>query len=174
MLNLEFDQTTLYPAGYFTRDIPVAATVRFPDGWQAATALRPVAGAPGGRGRATARVPFETLVDSPIFAGRYMRRVPLDTSSRPVTLDIVADRPDLLAATDEQIAEHAKLVREATTLFALEALRPLRPAPRAERQAGADRPRAPPLERERLGPDLFHRVGQERQRARPAAARVHP
>ena len=116
MLNLEFDQTTLYPAGYFTRDIPVSATVRFPDGWQAATALRPVGGAPAGEVR-YGTVPFETLVDSPIFAGRYVRRVPLDTSTRPVTLDIVADRPDLLAATDEQIAKHAKLVREATTLF---------------------------------------------------------
>lgn len=117
LLNLQFDATTLYPAGYFTRDIPVAVTVRFPDGWQAATALRPVAGAPAGEIR-YATVPFETLVDSPIFAGRYVRRVPLDTSDRPVTLDIVADRPDLLAATDEQIAKHAKLVREATTLFA--------------------------------------------------------
>ena len=116
MLNLEFDQTTLYPAGYFTRDIPVSATVKFPDGWQAATALRPVDGAPPGEVR-YGTVPFETLVDSPIFAGRYMRRVPLDTSSRPVTLDIVADRPDLLAATDEQLAKHVKLVREATTLF---------------------------------------------------------
>ena len=116
MLNLEFDQTTLYPAGYFTRDIPVSATVRFPDGWQAATALRPVGGAPAGE-VTYGTVPFETLVDSPIFAGRYVRRVPLDTSDRPVTLDIVADRPDLLAATDEQIAKHAKLVREATTLF---------------------------------------------------------
>ncbi len=117
MLNLEFDQTTLYPAGYFTRDIPVEATVRFPDGWQAATALLPVAGAAAGEIRYDT-VPFETLVDSPIFAGRYVRRFPLDTSSRPVTLDIVADRPDLLAATDEQIAKHVKLVREATTLFA--------------------------------------------------------
>ncbi len=116
MLNLEFDQTTLYPAGYFTRDIPVAATVRFPEGWQAATALRPVAGAPAGEVR-YATVPFETLVDSPVFAGRYVRRVPLDTSSRPVTLDIVADRADLLAATDDQLAKHVKLVREATTLF---------------------------------------------------------
>ncbi len=116
MLNLEFDQTTLYPAGYFTRDIPVSATVKFPEGWQAATALRPVAGASAGE-ITYGTVPFETLVDSPIFAGRYVRRVPLDTSSRPVTLDIVADRPDLLAATDEQIAKHAHLVREATTLF---------------------------------------------------------
>ena len=116
MLNLEFDQTTLYPAGYFTRDIPVSATVKFPAGWQAATALRPVDGAPAGEVR-YGTVPFETLVDSPIFAGRYVRRVPLDTSSRPVTLDIVADRPELLAATDEQIAKHARLVREATTLF---------------------------------------------------------
>ena len=117
MLNLEFDQVALYPAGFFARDIPVQATVRFPAGWKAATALRPVDGAPAGEVR-YATVPFETLVDSPVFAGQYLRRVPLDTSSRPVTLNIVADRPDLLAATDDQLAKHAKLVREASTLFA--------------------------------------------------------
>ena len=124
MLNLEFDAMTLYPAGYFTRDVPVSAVVRFPAGWQAATALRPVSAVAGvvrttGKGNEVwyETVPFETLVDSPIFAGRHVRRVPLDTSSRPVTLDIVADRPDLLAATDEQIAVHAHLVREAVALF---------------------------------------------------------
>ena len=116
MLNLEFDQTTLYPAGYFTRNIPVSATVRFPEGWKVATALRPVTGAPAGE-TTFATVPFETLVDSPIFAGRYVRSIPLDTSARPVTLNVVADRPDLLAATDAQIAPHAKLVREAVALF---------------------------------------------------------
>jgi predicted metalloprotease with PDZ domain len=116
MLNLEFDQTTLYPAGYFTRQIPVSATVKFPDGWKVATALRPVGGAPAGETRFNT-VPFETLVDSPIFAGRYMRVIPLDTSSRPVTLSVVADRPDLLAATPEQIAPHVKLVKEAVALF---------------------------------------------------------
>lgn len=120
MMNLEFDQLTLYPAGYFTRQIPVAATVRLPEGWKAATALRPVGG--GARGGAKneiayGTVSFETLVDSPIFAGRYMRAIPLDTSDRPVTLNVFADRPDLLAATDVQIAPHAKLVREAVTLF---------------------------------------------------------
>lgn len=117
MLNLQFDQVALYPAGYFTRQIPFDASVRFPDGWKHATALRSAPGAAAGETR-FAVVPFETLVDSPIFAGRYVRSVPLDTSSRPVTLDIVADRADLLAATDAQIAAHAKLVREATTLFA--------------------------------------------------------
>ncbi len=116
MLNLEFDQTTLYPAGYFTRQIPVSATVKFPDGWKVATALRPVAGAPAGETTFNT-VPFETLVDSPIFAGRYMRVIPLDTSSRPVTLNVVADRPDLLAATDGQIAAHVKMVKEAVALF---------------------------------------------------------
>ena len=83
-----------------------------------------MAGAPAGEVR-YGTVPFETLVDSPILAGRYVRRVPLDTSSRPVMLDIVADRPDLLAATDAQLATHAKLVREAASAVRVEAFRPL-------------------------------------------------
>ena len=39
MLNLQWEQVSLYPAGYYTRQIPVQATVTYPAGWQAATAL---------------------------------------------------------------------------------------------------------------------------------------
>lgn len=40
MLNIQWESVSLYPAGYYTRQIPVQATVTYPDGWQAATALR--------------------------------------------------------------------------------------------------------------------------------------
>ena len=34
MLNLQWNAVALYPAGYFTRQITVEASVRLPDGWQ--------------------------------------------------------------------------------------------------------------------------------------------
>ncbi|WP_308238202.1 PDZ domain-containing protein [Phenylobacterium sp. J367] len=57
-------------------------------------------------------------MDSPMFAGRHFKRYDLDTSGKsPVRLNVVADRPELLAATDEQIEKHRELVRQADRLY---------------------------------------------------------
>jgi predicted metalloprotease with PDZ domain len=116
MLNLQWFSVALYPAGYFTRRIPIEAGVRLPAGWKFATALES-----GGEVNGVTRfkqVPFETLVDSPIFAGRYFRQIDLDPgASRPVRMNIVADRPELLEATPDQIARHRELVKQAYKLY---------------------------------------------------------
>jgi predicted metalloprotease with PDZ domain len=112
MLNLQWEKMTLYPAGYYVRDIPVRASVTLPQGWQAATSLD-VAERNGDT--ITYRpASYETLVDSPIFAGRYFRTIPL---AADVNLNIVADRAQDLEATPEQIAVHKKLVEQAIKLF---------------------------------------------------------
>lgn len=116
MLNLQWNATALYPAGWYARQIMVEPTVVLPPGWKFGVALD-VAGA---HGDATTFKPvsFETLVDSPMFAGRYYRQVDLDPGGRsPVRLNIVADQPDLLAFTDEQIRRHRELVVQADRLF---------------------------------------------------------
>ena len=116
MLNLQWFSVALYPAGYFTRRIPVDASARLPDGWKFATALD-VANTTAGVTRFK-QVPFETLVDSPIFAGRYFRQIDLDPgAAAPVRMDIVADRPELLEATPDQIARHRELVQQAYKLY---------------------------------------------------------
>jgi len=116
MLNLQWEQVALYPAGHFTRQIIVEPTVRLPDGWKFGVALD-VARQSGAETTFTP-TPFETLVDSPMFAGRYFRQVDLDPGGRsPVRLNMVADRPELLEAKPEQIAAHRKLVREADRLY---------------------------------------------------------
>jgi predicted metalloprotease with PDZ domain len=123
MLNLQWDSVVLYPAGYFVRRITVEPSVKLPDGWQFATALEPqstgaAASAPAGPSTTFEPVSLETLVDSPMFAGRYVKRVDLDGSApAPVRLDIFADRPDLLEAKPEQLEAHRALVAEAYKLF---------------------------------------------------------
>ena len=112
MLNLEWAATTLYPAGYYVRRIQMDASVKLPDGWKAATALE-VAGQDGATIHYK-QVPLDVLVDSPIFAGANVRVVQLTPDVR---LDIVADQPDQLAATDEQIQLHRNLVTQAVKLF---------------------------------------------------------
>jgi predicted metalloprotease with PDZ domain len=116
MLNLQWFSVALYPAGYFTRRIPIDASVRLPEGWKFGTALE-VASTTGGVTRFK-QVPLETLIDSPMFAGRYFRRIDLDPAGpAPVRMDIVADRPELLEATPDQIARHRELVQQAYKLY---------------------------------------------------------
>ncbi len=115
MLNLQWNLTALYPAGYYVRRIPVQATARLPEGWRYGLALDPVAGTSANASEVTFQtVSFETLVDSPMFAGRWFRREQL---TKTVSLDIVADNAAELAATPDQIARHRALVDQAVKLF---------------------------------------------------------
>ncbi|MES2707745.1 MAG: peptidase M61 [Verrucomicrobiota bacterium] len=111
-MNLQWNAISLYPAGWFVRRIPVTATVKYPAGWTAATALRP-----RHTGDSTVEyetVSYETLVDSPVFAGLHAR---VEKLSPDVTLNIFADRPGQLAATPEQIQAHRNLVTQALRLY---------------------------------------------------------
>jgi len=114
MLNLQWEQVLLYPAGQRVRDIPVQATLRLPEGWKHASALRAAPGAAADANPAVfGTVPLEVLVDSPLFAGRHFRQVDLTPAgSPPVVLNIVADNPADLAITAAQTAIHRALVRE--------------------------------------------------------------
>ena len=59
-------------------------------------------------------VKFDTLVDSPVFAGANVR---METLAPGVRLNIVAEQPEQLAATEEQIQFHRNLVTQAVKLF---------------------------------------------------------
>jgi predicted metalloprotease with PDZ domain len=113
LASIQWIATSLYPAGYYVRGIPVQASLTLPRGWQVATALRPESG--GGTSTVTYRtVPYDVLVDSPALAGAHFRKWEL---SPDVTLNVAADRPEELAASEELIALHRKLVEQAVKLF---------------------------------------------------------
>jgi predicted metalloprotease with PDZ domain len=112
MLMLQWNSVLLYPARHFARRIQMDASLTLPADWQWACALE-VEGQEG----ATVRfrpTPLDVLVDSPVLAGRHFRRVELD---QEVTLNIAADRPDLLPGGEEQIEPHREVVRQADALF---------------------------------------------------------
>ena len=115
MMNVRWHQMSLYPAEFYTRNIPVDVTVTYPKGWQAATALR--AAKNSGDTVTYKTTDYDTLVDSPVFAGEYFRKFDL---SDKVALNIVADAPEYLEATPDQIEKHRRLVREARNLFGAE------------------------------------------------------
>lgn len=116
MLNAQWLNLAFYPAGYFTRRINIDASIKLPEGWGYGTALETDKTEAGWTRFKT--VDFDTLMDSPMFAGRYFKRYELDTSGKsPVRLNIVADRPELLVSTPEQIEQHRELVRQADKLY---------------------------------------------------------
>jgi predicted metalloprotease with PDZ domain len=113
---LKWSQLLLYPTGVNTDDLEVSAAVTLPAGWQFATALDP-APAAGGTPVRFAPVSLTTLVDSPLLAGRYFRRLRLDDSSRPVDVALAADGPAALQVPPTTEEHLRRLVREADALF---------------------------------------------------------
>ena len=114
MISLQPNSVSLYPAGWFTRRIPVRMNVTWPAGWTAAGALRGKPAGTGGNTWAYEQTNYEVLVDSPMLAGRYGRVIPL---SDKVTLNVFADNPGELVATPAQVDAHKKLVDQAIKTF---------------------------------------------------------
>ena len=112
MASIEWIANSMYPAGYYVRDIPVQASVIVPTGWKVATALRP-SGQTGGRTDYPI-TSYEILMDSPLIAGAHYRAFQL---SPDVTLDVIADNEHELEAKPEQIAAHRRLVEQAVKAF---------------------------------------------------------
>src|SRR5690242_2648787 len=112
LASIEWIANSMYPAGYYVRDIPVQASVIVPAGWKVATALRP-------SGQSGSRIDYpvtsyEILMDSALVAGAHYRAIPL---SPDVTLDVIADNDAELAITPAQLAVHKKLVEQAVKNF---------------------------------------------------------
>ena len=113
---VEWNEVVLYPAGFFTRQIPMSVSVTLPDGWKFGSALE-VASSSGARTQFKT-TPLETVVDSPLYAGRYSQRLDLDPNGpAPVNMDIFADRPELMVVKPEQLAIYRSLVQQAYKLF---------------------------------------------------------
>jgi predicted metalloprotease with PDZ domain len=110
--SIQWIANSVYPAGYYVRDIPVQASVVIPAGWKVATALRP-SGQTGNRIDYPV-TSYDILTDSPLIAGSHYRRIPL---SPDVALDVIADNEQELAAKPEQVAAHQRLVEQAVKLF---------------------------------------------------------
>lgn len=117
MLDLKWNTVSLYPAGHYARQITVQPSVTFPAGWKYGTALEE--SARSGETVTFKPVAFDTLIDSPVYAGQNMRSVDLDPDAKqPVSLDLFADAPEDLEVTPEVLQFHRNLVTQALKAFA--------------------------------------------------------
>ncbi|KFZ39284.1 peptidase M61 [Shewanella mangrovi] len=116
MLNLQWNTVALYPAGYYTRQIPVDSCVTLPQDWHYATALE--AKSSKGNSYCFKTIDFENLVDSPMFAGKYYKRVDLNPGAEtPIHLNVFADRAKDLEISDEGLKAHRELVQQMYKLY---------------------------------------------------------
>lgn len=111
MISLQPNSVSLYPAGYYTRQIPIQMTATFPAGWTAAGAVPAKA---SGSTYTYDTTNYEVLVDSPVLAGKYGKVFPLTPN---VDLNVFADNAAELNAKPEQIAAHSRLVEQAEKTF---------------------------------------------------------
>ena len=116
MTHVQWFSLALYPAGHFARQIQIAPEIRLPQGWSYATALEDLAKASD-----TTKfkpVAFDVLMDSPLYAGRYVKKLDLDPGGRSrVTLNLVADAANLLEVKPAHLAAHRAMVVQADRLF---------------------------------------------------------
>jgi predicted metalloprotease with PDZ domain len=115
--DLQWNEVVMYPAGYFSRDIPFDVTLKLPEGWKYATALETAS--EQGSTLKFKQTTLNTLVDSPLYAGTHFKRVDLSTSpTNIVHLDIFADEEKNLDITPDALQKHKQLVMEAAKLYA--------------------------------------------------------
>lgn len=124
IVRLNWYSVVLYPAGYFARRINVVASVKLPAGWQFGVALDIDTTTDSSQNKLTQFKPvsLETLADSPLFAGKYFKKIDLDPSAQAsgrsrVTLSAVADDPEYLDAKPSAVEILRELVRQADKLY---------------------------------------------------------
>ena len=113
---LSWNQLVLYPAGFAAKDLTFVPSLRLPSGWKFGTAL------PGARQSGDtvefSPVSLETLIDSPVIAGRFLKAIELTPGQQPLhEMDIAADSAAALAMTPETEAHFRELVSETGALF---------------------------------------------------------
>jgi predicted metalloprotease with PDZ domain len=116
LVEVPWQRVLLYPAGWYVRDIPVAATLTLSRGLTPYTALALHANDDGVLN--VQPVTLEQLVDAPVYAGRYTRRILLNAgAAKPVALDVLADAKEDLSISDAQIRRMQALVAQTLQIF---------------------------------------------------------
>lgn len=116
MLRLNWYIAALYPAGHYARRVQFDVSVKLPPGWDYATALETAS--KSGDWVKFKTDSWETVIDSPLFAGKYMQKFDLDPGGRSrVTLNAMGDTPEQVNPPESVIAVHRELVKQADKLY---------------------------------------------------------
>lgn len=116
IIDLQWNEVVMYPAGFFSRDIPFDVTLKLPYGWKYATALETASA--DGATLTFKRTTLNTLVDSPLYAGTHFKEVDLSPSpTNIVRLNVFADSDKDLDISKDALEKHKNLAIEADKLY---------------------------------------------------------
>jgi predicted metalloprotease with PDZ domain len=116
LMDLEWNEALLYPAGTPSAQLTYEASLRLPEGWKFGTAL-PVASQSGSEVHFKP-ISLELLVDSPVISGQFYRAIDLTPPGEPIhhEIDMVADAeadlnmsPEVQKGLTNVVAESGKL-----------------------------------------------------------------
>ncbi len=116
MVRLDWPWAVLYPAGRPAAQITAAASLVMPGKWQAVSSLTVTSAEPS-------RVVYEpvdldTLLDSPVYAGRYVdRNIPQITAPRSLSIDVLAETEPRSHIPPEQLEAFGRAFDQADRLF---------------------------------------------------------
>lgn len=114
IVTVPWQNVVLYPAGWFTRNLPVDARLTLPAGFDIATALD----REPGEHLVFRTTSLETLVDSPVYAAAKMRQYTLSAAGEPrVSLDTFAADAGRAAASPQFIDALRAMVQQAGKVF---------------------------------------------------------
>jgi len=113
---ISWNTLLLYRKGTAADAVSYTAHLKIPYGWKFATALPLIT--ESADGIEFAPVTLETLIDSPLIAGKYLRTFDLSPGApTPQRLNVVADSAAALEMNSEDQGRFGKLVVEANALF---------------------------------------------------------
>lgn len=113
---IKWNRLILYPRGAKETNVNVTATLKYPDGWQFATALR--AENDSANPAQFKTVTLERFVDSPAIIGKYFKKIKLsDEGGILHEMDFAADSNEALEYKPETLQGWKNLVSEANAMF---------------------------------------------------------
>jgi predicted metalloprotease with PDZ domain len=113
---ISWNTLLLYPKGPAANTVTFTAQLQLPTGWKSASAL--TRSSESTDGIEFTPVTLETLIDSPLIAGAYLRTFDLSPGApTPHRLNVVADSAAALEMKPEDLARFSQLAGEEQALF---------------------------------------------------------
>jgi predicted metalloprotease with PDZ domain len=118
MAVISWNQVLLYPKGWKSDELTYVASLKLPANWKYGTAL-PIASTNADNGETQISfkpAPLNTLVDSPVITGEFLKVVKL-ADDPPTEMDVAADSAAALEPPQEVWDHYKNLVEQANKLF---------------------------------------------------------
>jgi predicted metalloprotease with PDZ domain len=118
IVNLQWQKLILYPAGWYARNLTYTINAKLPQGLHKISALSHSTST--NDAVQLSKVSLETLLDTPLYAARYINRIALSPKNPTVMLNVMAQRTADTEVPKKRIEELTKMVAQTLLVFGRE------------------------------------------------------